>query len=130
MDDKVTVQSLVEEAIGKDPSIDQYVNEIETYFGIPAGTEVNLGPEAAALTETGDIEALGRFDRWKCIRCVAKNISTSVAIGAAIAAFGPASPGVVPFIAAKFGISHAVAGAAVGGVSGAALAKLLCGGVC
>lgn len=129
-DEKISVQRLVEEAVGKDPNLDQYVQEIEAYFAIPAGTEVDLSPNAAAMAIPGNMEILGRFDRWKCIRCVAGNIAIAAAISAAIVAFGPASPGVVPYIAAKFGISEAVAAAAVGGLSGASLAKKLCGNVC
>lgn len=130
MDEKITIRSLVEEAVGNDPNVDQYVQEIEAYFAIPAGTEVDLSPNAAALTAAGNVEVMGRFDRWKCIRCVAGNMALAAAITAALVAFGPASPGVVPYIAAKFGISEVVAAAAAGGLSGAALAKKLCGNVC
>ncbi len=130
MDTAVSVRSIVTEAVGDDPNLDKYIQDIEATLGLAPGTEADLSAKAAAAAEAGDVEASALFDRWGCIRCVAKNIGAAVAIGAAIAAFGPGSTGVVPYIAAKFGISEAVAGAAVGGVKGAALAKLLCKNVC
>jgi len=129
IDEMISVRSLVDEALGalgNDSICRKYAEEIETYFAIPADTIVDLSPNAAALAATGNLEVLGRFDRWKCIRCVAANIALAAAITTAIVAYGPASPGVVQYIAAKFGISEAVAAAAVGGLNGAALAKRLC----
>ncbi|HEY7311895.1 MAG TPA: hypothetical protein VH643_21200 [Gemmataceae bacterium] len=72
---------------------------------------------------------------WKplCAACIAGNMALAAAIGAAIAAAAPellASPGAVTWLAGQFGISTTAAAAALSGVGGAALAKILCGNKC
>jgi hypothetical protein len=110
--------------------IDSWVKEIEEYYQLERNhTEIiDLN---SLHKETSDYTLiLQNFNRWECIKCVSLNISLAASITAAIAVFGPASPVVVSFIAAKFGISEVIAALAVGGVKGAALAKRLCGSVC
>lgn len=106
--------------------IDAWAAEVEAYFGLQGGQSETLDDSMAAAAAGGDVVALGRFDRWKCYRCVAGNMALAAAIAAAVVTFGPASPGIVPWLAAKFGISETVAAAAAGGLSGGALAKKLC----
>jgi hypothetical protein len=72
---------------------------------------------------------------WKprCAACIAGNMALAAAISAAIASAAPellASPEAIAWLAAKFGISTTAAAAALGGLGGAALAKILCGNVC
>ena len=85
---------------------------------------------ANALDESELVETTGQFDRWKCARCIAINLALGIAVAAAIAAFGPASPGVVPYVMQAFGVSESVANAIVvvvkGGATGAKVAKKLC----
>lgn len=87
-------------------------------------------PSGPASLRSPSPLARGGFDRIKCARCVVANLALATAMTAALVAFGPASPGVVPFLMTKFGISEALAIAIVGGLSGAGLAKKLCGKVC
>ena len=70
----------------------------------------------------------GTFDRWACARCVAVNLSLGLAIAAAVAALGPAigAATAVSSLMAQFGISEGLATLAVGGASGATIARKMC----
>ena len=74
----------------------------------------------------------GAFDRWKCARCVSINLALGLAVAAGVAALGPAigAATAVSSLMAQFGISEAVATAAVGGASGATMARMMCKGSC
>lgn len=110
--------------------IDCWVKEIEEYYQLEENHTEIIDLTSLHNKTSGDMLISKKFNQWECIKCVSINITLAASITAAIAVFGPASPGVVSFIAAKFGISEVIAALAVGGVKGAALAKQLCGSVC
>ena len=68
----------------------------------------------------------------KCAQCIAINIALALAVAAAVAAIGPeiGAATAVSSLMAQFGISEAVAIAAVGGASGAVMARMMCKDVC
>lgn len=110
--------------------IDSWVKEIEECYQLERNHTEIIDLSSLCNKTSDDTLTSQKFNRWECIKCVSLNISLAASITAAIAVFGPASPGVVSFIAAKFGVSEVIAALAVGGVKGAALAKQLCGSVC
>lgn len=83
------------------------------------------------LQETLNESDVLNFDRWKCARCIVANLALAAAITAAISAFGPASPSVIPYVMDVFGLSKEVAEAVVYaakvGASTAQVAKKVCG---
>ncbi|AFM25137.1 hypothetical protein [Desulfomonile tiedjei] len=119
------------QAFGKPEELDQAVSELESMFPPDEVYERELKQLFG-----GEIPSIGvesPFDRWKCARCVAINMGLSAAITAACVALAPSiasSGAAASYIAAKFGITPTVAAAAIGGLKGAALSKLLCEGVC
>ena len=128
---EISIRKIVLQQIGEHhPNLDEIVSEIEEELGFEPG-----------YTETFSLEELERrsaeysgFDRWGCARCVAINMTLAAAVGTAVALGGPwlglGTSKAVAYLVAEFGISEAVAGAALGGTSGAALAKILCEDPC
>jgi len=66
----------------------------------------------------------------RCAQCIATNLALATAMGAAIAATGLAGGPLIAWIMNTYGVSATVAGAAAGGISGTALAAVMCQDVC
>ncbi len=97
-------------------------------------SEDGFGDRTAAIGTNvqANMNRFGGFDRWRCYRCVASNLALGLAVTAAVAAMGPAigAATAVSSLMAQFGISEAVAIAAVGGASGATIARMMCHSIC
>ena len=70
----------------------------------------------------------GAIRNVRCAQCIAANMALALAVTAAVAALGPeiGAATAVSTIMAEFGVSQAVAVAAVAGASGAAISKMMC----
>ena len=71
--------------------------------------------------------------QFQCAACVAAHMAVAAAIGYAIATAAPellANPEGLAALAARLGVDVSVVSAAIGGLGGAALAKLMCKNVC
>lgn len=66
----------------------------------------------------------------RCAQCIAANLVLATAMGTAIAATGLAGGPLLVWIMNTYGVSATVAGAAAGGISGTALAAVMCQDVC
>lgn len=120
-DDRRKIETILRENLGKN---------FDLFFDTDEKRAHILREVADALEESELVETKEGFDRWKCARCVAINLVMGIAVAAAIAAFGPASPGIIPYVMQAFGLSESVATAIVvvvkGGGSGAMVAKKIC----
>lgn len=70
----------------------------------------------------------GAIRNVRCAQCIAANMALALAVTAAVAALGPeiGAATAVSTIMAQFGVSQAIAVAAVAGASGAAISKMMC----
>lgn len=133
------LQMLLQTPDAVDQYIDQYLKDTELI--IPPESEDksddsitsdNASPQGFMFSWTTPpwIRALDPTNT--CAGCIITNMALSAAVAAFVAVTAPAllaGASGVTLVATTFGISEAAA-AAIGGLSGAALSKLFCEGVC
>jgi hypothetical protein len=106
--------------ITKPPDLDKLVDE---FYALNAPVEKEEG-----TTHTYGLIPKKWHVNWCCARCVSVNLALAAAVTAGLAASGlPPTPETIAWIMAKFGVGEGVATAALSGISGAALAKKMCG---